>query len=66
MRKFGAELRRAREQAGLSQVEVARRIGIDASYVAHVEAGRRNPTLRAMDAFARALDLDLSFLFSER
>ena len=52
---FGRHLREAREQAGLSQAEVARRLGMTQSYVSRVERGGQNITLSACEAFARAV-----------
>jgi transcriptional regulator with XRE-family HTH domain len=40
---FGTELRKYRRQAGVSQRELARRIGIDFSYISKVENGRLPP-----------------------
>ena len=53
--EFGRHLREAREQAGLSQAEVARRLGMTQSYVSRVERGDQNITLSACEAFARAV-----------
>lgn len=41
---FRDELRRARQQAGLTQDQLADRIGYSASLVAAIETGRRIPT----------------------
>src|SRR5581483_37534 len=41
----GQALRKARVEAGLTQAQVARRLGVNPSYVANLEAGRGNPTL---------------------
>ncbi len=40
---FGAALRQAREQAGLSQATLARRAGMTAPYLSLLESGRRRP-----------------------
>lgn len=40
---FGEELRRLREEAGLTQAELAARVYVSASYIAQFEAGRRKP-----------------------
>ncbi|MEU6439988.1 helix-turn-helix transcriptional regulator [Streptomyces sp. NPDC047046] len=49
---FGAELRRMRESAGLTQAELASLVFVSASYIAQFEAGRRKP----MTDVARRLD----------
>jgi transcriptional regulator with XRE-family HTH domain len=55
---FGALLRRFRERAGWSQNALAKEVGIDASYINRIEAGRRTgPGPAVTLALARALAL---------
>ena len=56
---FGNDLRAARRRAGLSQMQVAERLGLDQRAVSAIERGERNLTLGTMVAFARALGFDL-------
>lgn len=49
------ELIAARTRAGLSQSEVARRMGTTQSVVARLESGNRPPSLRTVERFAQAL-----------
>lgn len=60
----GRELRRTRQELGLNQVQVAERLGVSASYIAAVEAGRRNVTLGQLANIANAmrLGIDVSFI----
>ena len=60
----GRELRRTRQELGITQVQVAERIGVSASYIAAVEAGRRNLTLGQLANIANAmrLGIDVSFI----
>ncbi|MGH2804598.1 MAG: helix-turn-helix domain-containing protein [Thermoleophilaceae bacterium] len=51
----GEEIRRARKQLALTQLELARRLGASQSYVAHVEAGRENLTIGKLAQIAGAL-----------
>jgi transcriptional regulator with XRE-family HTH domain len=57
----GLNVRRARVEEGLSQAELARRMGVKPPYVAGVEAGTRNLTLGQLanvaDALGRGLDI---------
>lgn len=53
--EFGRRLREARRRAGLSQAEVASRLGIRQSYVSRVELGTENITLSACARFAQAM-----------
>ncbi len=59
--RLGLELRRARLAEGLSQAELARRMGVKPPYVASLESGTRNPTLGQLaniaDALRRGLDI---------
>lgn len=60
----GRELRESRRALGLTQVEVANRLGVSASYIAAVEAGRRNLTIGQLANIANAmrLGIDISFI----
>ena len=53
--EFGRRLREARRRAGLSQAEVAKRLGIGQAYVSRVELGGENITLAACVRFAQAV-----------
>lgn len=48
---------RARKKAGISQAELARRIGMHRSVVCRIEQGQRG-SLRAYQLIGRALGLD--------
>jgi DNA-binding XRE family transcriptional regulator len=48
------ELIAARTRAGLSQAEVAQRMGTSQSTIARLESGRTLPSLRTLDRYARA------------
>jgi transcriptional regulator with XRE-family HTH domain len=56
----GDEIRRARLATQLTQAEVADRLGLNASYVSNVEAGRGNLTLGQLTRFADAIGCDLT------
>jgi ribosome-binding protein aMBF1 (putative translation factor) len=45
---------RAREAAGLTQTELARRMGTTQSAIASIEAGARTPTVDLLERLARA------------
>ncbi|MEU9183343.1 helix-turn-helix transcriptional regulator [Streptomyces sp. NPDC048484] len=53
-------LRTARERAGLSQSEAARRAGIGQSYAWLLEAGQRVPSMAVAEALANVLQLTLA------
>ncbi len=55
-----AALREAREQAGLSQSDVARRLNIPATQIRDHEAGRRQPDLAHLRSYADCYGVDLA------
>jgi transcriptional regulator with XRE-family HTH domain len=59
----GREIRTARRALGLTQAEVAKRLGASASYLSAVEAGRRNLTLGQLANIANATRLGVNVSF---
>jgi predicted nucleotidyltransferase/DNA-binding XRE family transcriptional regulator len=55
----GALLRKARRQAGLSQVELAMRAGVTQSVISAYEAGHRQPAIPALAALVDAAGYEL-------
>lgn len=53
---FTANLRKRRQELGLTQLDVAERLGVSRPYVAQVEAGESSPGLDLVEKFAQALD----------
>jgi transcriptional regulator with XRE-family HTH domain len=51
---FGSVLREIRNAAGLSQLDVYVKFGIDRTQLSAIERGVQSPTLRTIDRFARA------------
>ena len=49
------ELIAARARAGLSQAEVAQRMGTTQSVIARLESGKRPPSLRTVQRYAQAV-----------
>ena len=49
------EMIAARARAGLSQAEVAQRMGTTQSVVARLESGKRPPSLRSVQRYAQAV-----------
>src|SRR6266516_4386101 len=64
--ELAEEVRTLREKSGLSQAELARRIGSTQPAVARLEAGGVAPTIETLERIAGALDLDLDVRFSRR
>jgi transcriptional regulator with XRE-family HTH domain len=59
----GRAIHDARKEVGVTQVELARRMGTSAPYVSLVETGRTNPTLGQLSAIASALGVELDVQF---
>jgi transcriptional regulator with XRE-family HTH domain len=55
-------LRFAREQAGLSQGQVAKMLSMHRPSISEIEAGRRRVTAEEMASFARIYDVSISWL----
>jgi transcriptional regulator with XRE-family HTH domain len=65
LRHFGFALKRFRAERGLSQEQFALQIGMDRTYYASVESGKRNIALRNIEKIARGFDVSLEELFRQ-
>jgi transcriptional regulator with XRE-family HTH domain len=59
----GRNVRRLRIAAGVSQAELAERMGVDRAYVSGLELGQRNPTIVTLWHLAKALGVKLRLFF---
>lgn len=59
---FGQRLARLREDAGLSQSALARRIGSSQSAVSQIEAGERSPSYGMLVQLAEALGVSVAYM----
>ena len=53
---FAELLRKAREKAGVTQEELARKVQLTREYISLLEHGKRTPTILVFIRLARALD----------
>ena len=60
---LGKRIRELRQKTGLSQEKFALKIGMDRTYFASVEAGKRNIAICNIKKIADGLDVTLSELF---
>jgi ribosome-binding protein aMBF1 (putative translation factor) len=58
-RRLLESLIEARSRAGLSQTEVARRMGLPQSAIVRLEAGTHSPTLSTLARYASAIGVEL-------
>ncbi|WP_354220670.1 helix-turn-helix transcriptional regulator [Bradyrhizobium sp. F1.4.3] len=61
----GDNVRRLRTAAGLSQAELANRLGVDRSYVSGLELGTRNATIVTLWHVSQALGVSFQEIFAE-
>lgn len=60
---FGLKVQQLRKQAGLSQEKFALSIDMDRTYLASVEAGKRNISLANIKKIADGFEVPISELF---
>lgn len=59
---FHENLKAARKKAGLTQLELAKKIGTTKSTISLYESGKREPDILRLKAIADALDVTCDFL----
>ena len=62
---LGKRIRELRQQRGISQEKFALKIGMDRTYFASVEAGKRNISIVNIQKIADGLDVSLGELFEK-
>lgn len=60
----GKNVRKLRQQKGMTQEQLAFEAEIDLTYVGGIERGRRNPSLIVMGRIADSLSVELTKLFA--
>lgn len=63
--RFGKRLRDLRGKTGISQEKFALQIGMDRTYYASVESGKRNVSLKNLKKIADGFGISLSDLFHD-
>ena len=64
-KRVGVNLRRLRQDRGLSQEELAFESGLHRTYISGVERGVRNPTVLVLEEIAAALTVPAAKLLEE-
>lgn len=62
-KNFGLAIKKLREETGLSQEKFALSIGMDRTYYASVEAGKRNISIQNIYKIAEGFNISVSALF---
>lgn len=60
---LGKRVQKYRKSTGLTQEEVAEKIGISRAYMGYIEQGRYSPSLEVLEKIARVLKIKMSDLF---
>lgn len=63
--RFGRRLRELRLQRSLTQSEMARKFGIDRSFISDVERGRKSISLPMIEVIALGMNITLAKLFED-
>ena len=61
---LGNRIRKLRKARGWTQIEMAERVGIDRSFLADVERGKRNVSILNLELIAHGFKISLAKLFS--
>ena len=62
----GKNVKRLRIAVGITQAELAERMGVDRAYVSGLELGQRNPTVLTLWHLSKALGVKLKSFFDEK
>lgn len=63
--KIGSRIRELRNSLGLSQEKLALKADIDRTYLAGVEQGKRNPSIKSLEKIVEALGVSFSEFFKD-
>ncbi len=62
----GGNIKKKREELGISQVKLAEAVGVKQSMIAQIERGTKSPTLLLSVDIAKVLQCDLNDLVKEQ
>lgn len=63
--KIGLRIKELRTTLGLSQEKLALKAEIDRTYLAGVEQGKRNPSIKSLEKIIDALEVNFSEFFKD-
>lgn len=63
LKNLGEKVKKLRKNHGLTQEELAVKIGVSSAYIGFIEQGQRNPSINTADKIARVLGVKFSDLF---
>jgi len=62
VKKLGQNLKEIRLSKGLSQGKIAKKLGVDPSYISQIERGLGNMSLKKIERLAKALEVTIEQL----
>lgn len=63
---FAARLKKLREEAGLTQEELGQAVGLSSEYISLLEAGKRTPSIIALNRISRFFQKGISYFLETR
>jgi len=61
-KKLGVNLKRIRVKSNITQIEIAKTLGVDRSFISNIENGKTNPTLSTIASLAKVLGVSTNEL----
>jgi len=62
-KKLGQKLKKARKNSGITQEQLAEKVGMHYTSISRIETGDANPPVQTINKIAKALKIPLSDLF---
>ena len=62
----GPQIRRLRQERGLTLAQVAERTGLNVGYLSQVENDKASPSLESLSALATAIDVPITWFLLDR
>ena len=60
---LGARIKELRKRAGLSQDQLAEKVGVESKYLSRIEVGKRDPSLDVLGRIADSLQVEMKEIF---
>jgi len=60
--RLGNNLKQIRIEKDITQIEIAKRLNVDRSFISNIENGKNNPTLSTITSLAKVLDISINEL----
>lgn len=62
---IGNNIKKIRKERGLSQIDLADKVGISRTYMSDIERGAKNASMKTIVNIANVLDVDISKIMSD-